>query len=198
MPAGLRRYYGKGHLHFITFSCYRRLPLLKTVRARDVFVKELGKVRDEMGFHLLGYVVMPEHVHLLMSEPPQGTPSTVLQKLKLRVARKLRKRRRPVCAGQMRLPFAETGEPLRAFWQARFYDFNVYSEGKKREKLNYMHANPVIRGLAKHPRDWPWSSWRFYQGGAAGLVAIDVGEGEEKATPGPRVKRRNWAPSVVF
>jgi len=54
MPTGLKRYYGKGDLHFITFSCYRRLPLLKTVRARDVFVKELGKVRDEMGFHLLG------------------------------------------------------------------------------------------------------------------------------------------------
>ena len=66
MPAGLRRYYGKCDLHFVTFSCYRRLPLLKTVRARDVFVKELGKVRDEMGFELLGYVVMPEHVHLLM------------------------------------------------------------------------------------------------------------------------------------
>jgi putative transposase len=65
LPAGLRRYYGNGHLHFITFSCYRRLPLLKTARAWDIFVKELGKVRDEMGFHLLGYVVMPEHVHLL-------------------------------------------------------------------------------------------------------------------------------------
>src|SRR5216684_3627850 len=113
MPAGLKRYYGKGHWHFITFSCYRRLSLLKTVRARDTFVKELGKVRNEMGFHLLGYVVMPEHVHLLMSEPPQGTPSTVLQKLKLRVARRLRKRRRTTWVGQMRLPFAETGEPLR-------------------------------------------------------------------------------------
>jgi putative transposase len=154
MPSGLKRYYGKGDLHFITFSCYRRLPLLKTVRARDIFVKELGRVREEMGFHLLGYVVMPEHVHLLMSEPKRGTPSTVLQKLKLRVARKLRKRGRPACAGQLRLPFAETGEPLRAFWQARFYDFNVYSKGKKREKLNYMHANPVIRRLVKHPRDW--------------------------------------------
>jgi len=174
MPAGLRRYYGKGHLHFITFSCYRRLPLLKTAHARDAFVKELGRVRDEMGFHLLGYVVMPEHVHLLMSEPPQGTPSTVLQKLKLRVARKLRKRRKPVSVGQMRLPFAEAGEPLRTFWQARFYDFNVYSQGKKKEKLNYMHANPVIRGLVKHPRDWRWSSWGFYQGGPAGLVAIDL------------------------
>jgi putative transposase len=176
MPAGLRRYHSKGHWHFITFSCYRRLPLLNTVRVRDVFLKELGKVRDEMGFHLLGYVVMPEHVHLLMSEPPQGTPSAVLQKLKLRVARKLRKCRRPVSAGQMRLPFAEAREPLRAFWQARFYDFNVYSQGKKREKLNYMHANPVIRGLVKHPRDWRWSSWAFYQGGSAGLVGIDAGD----------------------
>lgn len=147
---------------------------MKTVRARDIFVKELGKVRDEMSFHLLGYVVMPEHVHLLISEPKQGTPSTVLQKLKLRVARKLRKRGRPVCAGQMRLPFAETGERLRAFWQARFYDFNVYSEGKKNEKLNYMHANPVIRGLVKHPRDWVWSSWRSYYGGAPELLAMDI------------------------
>src|SRR5260370_16454168 len=139
MPGGLWRYYGKVNWHFITFSCYRRLPLLKTVRARDIFVKELGKVRDETGFHLLGYVVMPEHVHLLMSEPPQGTPSIVLQKLKLRVARKLRKRRSPGCAGQMRLPFAETREPLRAFWQARFYDFHGYTQGKKKQKFNYIH-----------------------------------------------------------
>jgi hypothetical protein len=50
----------------------------------------------------------------------------------------------------------------------------VYSKGKKTEKLNYMHANPVIRGLVKHPRDWPWSSRGFYWGGAARLVAIDV------------------------
>ena len=129
-----------------------------------------------MGFELLGYVVMPEHVHLLMSEPRKGTPSTVLQKLKLRVARKLRRRRRSACAGQLRLPFAEAGEPLRAFWQARFYDFNVYSTGKKKEKLNYMHANPVIRGLVKHPRDWRWSSWGFYYGVEKGLLAMDVGE----------------------
>jgi putative transposase len=142
MPAGLKRYYGKGDLHFVTFSCYRRLPLLKTARARDVFVKELGKIHDEMRFRLVGYVVMPEHVHLLMSEPKQGTPSTVMQKLKLRVARKLRRRGKPVSVGQLRLPFVRTAEPLRAFWQARFYDFNVYSRGKTTEKLHYMHANP--------------------------------------------------------
>jgi putative transposase len=176
MPAGLKRFYGKGHLHFITFSCYRRLPLLKTVRARDVFVKELSKIRDEMGFHLIGYVVMPEHVHLLISEPRRETPSTVLQKLKLRVARKLRRRRRSIHAAQLRLPFEATMEPLRAFWQARFYDFNVYTRGKKIEKLNYMHANPVKRGLVSHPKDWRWSSWGFYFGEEMGLVRIDVEE----------------------
>jgi len=176
MPIGLKRYYGKGHLHFITFSCYRRLPLLKTMRARDIFVQELGKVRDEMGFRLIGYVVMPQHVHLLMSEPKRGTPSTVLHKLKLRVSRKLRKRNKFACAAQYRLPFEEEGGPPRAFWQARFYDFNVYTKGKKTEKLSYMHANPVKRRLVKHPGDWAWSSWSFYRKGEPGLVRID---GEE-------------------
>ncbi len=176
MPAGLRRYYGKGHLHFITFSCYRRLPLLKTARARDLFVQELGKVRDETEFHLIGYVVMPEHVHLLMSEPKHGTPSTVLQKLKLRVSRRMRNPRKFGGTEQVQLPFEEEEGPPQAFWQARFYDFNVYTKGKKMEKLNYMHANPVTRGLAKHPEDWPWSSWSFYAKGEPGLIRIDAEE----------------------
>jgi REP element-mobilizing transposase RayT len=88
--------------------------LLKTALARDIFVKELGKVRDEMGFHLIGYVVMPEHVHLLIGEPERGTPSTVLQKL--RVSWKIHK-----CAEQLGLTFQEDGEAApQAFWQARF------------------------------------------------------------------------------
>ena len=75
MAEGLKRHYGEGDLHFITFSCFRRLPLLKAARARDIFVQELARVRAETGFRLIGYVVMPEHVHLLMSEPKIGTPS---------------------------------------------------------------------------------------------------------------------------
>jgi putative transposase len=65
MPSGLKRYYGKADLHFITFSCYRRLPLLKTVRARDLFVQELGRVRDEMGFRLVTNGVPPAVVSRL-------------------------------------------------------------------------------------------------------------------------------------
>jgi len=73
MPKGLRRYYGQKHLHFITCSCYRRLPLLGPVRARNAFVKILGEVRSRFDFALVGYVVMPEHIHLLMGEPAKGT-----------------------------------------------------------------------------------------------------------------------------
>jgi putative transposase len=173
MPKGLKRYYGQGHLHFLTFSCYRRLPLLGTARARNAFVAALAKIRERYRFRLIGYVVMPEHVHLLIGESANCTPSLVLKVLKQRVSRDLRKRRRRVAAGQMRLVFKEGDARLPRFWQPRFYDFNVYSAKKIREKLEYMHANPVKRGLAGNPGEWAWSSFLSYEKGERGLVAID-------------------------
>ena len=74
----LKRYYGLGDLHFVTFSCYRRRPLLGTPRSRDCFVKILDQVRSKQNFLLLGFVVMPEHVHLLVSEPAGSNPSVAL------------------------------------------------------------------------------------------------------------------------
>jgi putative transposase len=173
MPRGLKRYYGKHDLHFITCSCYRRLPLLGSFRARNLFVKILGELRDTYGFALVGYVVMPEHVHLLISEPRKGTPSTVMQLLKQRVSREMRKRRRKQVAGQFKFQFGRE-DSLPQFWQRRFYDFNVWSHKKKIEKLSYMHFNPVKRGLVDSPRDWVWSSYRFYEGQDNGMVSIDA------------------------
>ena len=177
MPSGLKRYYGRGDLHFITFSCYRRLPFLGSSGARNLFVRELARVRREYGFLLLGYVIMPEHVHLLIGEPRRGTPSTVLQMLKQRVSRKMRKKRRSPPRGQLRLNFPEPQENPRSFWQARFYDFNVNTRRKIREKLEYMHRNPISRGLVEHPRDWPWSSWGYYARAGPALLSIDVFQG---------------------
>jgi putative transposase len=169
----LQRYYGRGDLHFITFSCYRRKPYLATARARNQFVKILGQVRSRYRFQLLGYVVMPEHVHLVIGEPKKGTPSQVLQVLKQRVSRALRRRPRNT-PSQLPLPFWTTKSEAPAFWQRRFYDFNVWSSGKLKEKLNYMHLNPVQRKLVTHPRDWPWSSWTHYEKGESGLIAMDT------------------------
>ncbi len=174
MPSGLTRRYGQGHLHFITFSCYRRLPLLGTVGSRNVLVKILGEVRDRYGFALVGYVIMPEHVHLLIGEPPKGTPSTVLQILKQRVSRYLRcNLHTRISAPQLNLQSGGVDHGLPQFWEPRFYDFNVWSQKKKVEKLHYMHLNPVKRKLVAHPKDWPWSSFSFYARRDPGLVRVD-------------------------
>ena len=172
MANKLIRIYGRGHLHFITFSCYRRVPFFRSVRARNVFVRILGEVRDRYGFPLVGYVVMPDHVHLLMGEPAKGTPSLAIQVLKQRVSRRLRSKKR-ANAGQLNLIF-ETGEISQPrFWQRRFYDFNVWSLKKRVEKLHYMHMNPLKRKLVDHPKDWPWSSFSFYSNPKQGLIRID-------------------------
>ena len=174
MPKGLRRRYGLRHLHFITCSCYRRLPLLASTRAKNLFVKLLGEVRDRYGFSLAGYVVMPNHIHLLLGEPAKGSPSLVMQVLKQRVSRRLRrsKPRQAWLSQQLRLPFRHA-HLLPQFWQPRFYDFNVWSQTKFVEKLQYMHLNPVRRKLVAHPRDWPWSSFSFYARKEPGLIRID-------------------------
>ena len=173
MPSGLHRSYGAHHLHFITCSCYRRLPFLKRARSRDCFLSILEQVRQRYLFVIVGYVVMPEHIHLLITEPEIGTPSTVMQVLKQRTARALlpkRKRQDP----RQRSLFGDEPRP-RAFWQARFYDFNVWTTKKRIEKLRYMHRNPVKRGLVDTPEQWRWSSYRFYLLDEPRPVRIKVG-----------------------
>lgn len=170
----LERRYGQRHLHFITCSCYRRRPLLGAARKRDAFLKILGDVRTRYKFLLVGYVVMPEHIHLLISEPKIGTPSSVMQALKQRVSRLLRRKpRRRRDPNQLRLWQDVPGQGPRSFWQRRFYDFNVWSRRKRIEKLHYMHMNPVKRGLVAEAKLWPWSSYRFYQYGETSVCTPD-------------------------
>jgi REP element-mobilizing transposase RayT len=83
-------------------------------------VKILNEVRCRYGFRLIGYVVMPEHVHLLLSEPKKGTPSKALQVLKQKVSRSLRGKEKKSVAGQLTLPFSRMAAEERAFWQRRF------------------------------------------------------------------------------
>ena len=172
MPKRLHRYYGSGHFHFITTSCYHRRPLLGTARRRDLFLKILEEVRIRYGFIVVGYVVMPEHIHLLISEPDRGTPSTVMQVLKQRFARSVlgewRRRRKPE-QGRLWQEAFEQGH----IWQKRFYDFVVRSEGKRIEKLRYIHNNPVKRGLVLEPEQWKWSSYRWYAYGERGPVLVN-------------------------
>jgi putative transposase len=146
------RYQQTGEFHFLTFSCYRRRPYLSTVAAMELFEDALERVRLRYLFVVGGYVVMPEHVHLLVNEPERGLLSRAIQALKLSVS--MRSRERP-------------------FWQAHYYDFNVSSHQKFVEKLRYIHRNPVRRGLVAKPEEWLWSSYRHYQTGMHGAVEIE-------------------------
>jgi putative transposase len=166
----LQRFHGRGDLHFITFSCRERLPLLGSSGARNVFVTILDEVRTRHEFRLIGFVVMPEHAHMLVSEPKTGSPSDTMLSLKERVSFRLNPSREKAPAEIADL--RPECDPY-AFWQRRFYDFNVWSSGKLEQKLDYMHRNPVQRGLVRHPKYWPWSSWSYYEKGEMGLIRID-------------------------
>ena len=133
MPSGLQRFYGRGHLHFITTSCYRRQPLLGSAWRRDLFVKVLEQVRQRYRLVVVGYVVMPERFHLLISEPERRNPSVVIQALKLGVARRIlaaRKRKQNEKQGSLWADISAN-----RLWQARFYDYNVWRGRKRVEKL---------------------------------------------------------------
>jgi putative transposase len=155
MPWGLKHFQRTRQIHFLTFSCYHRQPKFTNATARDTFVSALERVRENYGLCIYGYVVMPEHVHLLVSEPERSTLAQAIKSLKQGVARRLALR------------------AADSFWQARYYDFNVWSEKKFVEKLRYIHRNPVKRGLVARPEDWPWSSFRHYAMGESGVVEIE-------------------------
>ena len=152
MEGKLVRYQQTGHMHFLTFSCYQRRQYLATQAAKELFERSLEAIRARYEFYVLGYVVMPEHVHLLVTEPKQAILAKAIQALKLSVS--VQQQRRP-------------------FWHTRYYDFNVFTGRKMVEKMRYIHRNPVVRGLVAKPEDWPWSSFRHYALGEIGTVEIE-------------------------
>ena len=154
MPWGLVRFQQSRCLHFITFSCYRRQPFLNTKHAKAVFERSLEQTRRSCRLFVIGYVVMPEHVHLLVTEPERATLARAIQSLKQSVSQKLNSHH-----GHL--------------WQARYYDFSVFTPKKRVEKLKYIHRNPVHRGLVARAEDWPWSSYRHYALGEVGTLQIE-------------------------
>jgi len=177
MTEALHRFYGGRDLHSLTFSCYKRLPLFSDAARCDLFLKILERVRRRYRLVVLGYVVMPEHVHLLMSEPQRASLSTAMQALKLGVVRSLDSRsvvpRSRKTGETWGTPSVADSKNRTPFWMPRFYDFNVWTEKKRIEKLRYIHRNPVARGLVASLEQWPWTSFRWYSAGEIGPLKIN-------------------------
>jgi putative transposase len=154
MPSGLKRFQNAESLHFITFSCFHRFPLLDAPGARETVEAVLEATRARHQARVYAYVLMPEHVHLLVNEPPRIVLAQFLKAVKQITSRRLRGARAK-------------------FWQDRYYDSNVRGEKARSEVIRYIHRNPVERGLVAKPDEWPWSSFRHYATGVTGAVEIE-------------------------
>ena len=170
MPHGLKRFHQSAQSHFVTFTCYHRRRGFDTPAVYDLFVDVLEQMRPHFALCIYGYVVMPDHVHLLLSEPHHGLLADAIHYLKLSFSKRL------VAQVRARSLGANLGYPSPTpgvFWQKRYYDRNVRDEHEFVEKLRYIHRNPVKAGLCKLPEEWPWSSFRHYALREKGVVEIE-------------------------
>lgn len=154
MPYGLRRFQKAESLHFITFSCFGRLPFLEASGAKDTVEALLEQIRARHRTRVYAYVLMPEHVHLLINEPPSILLAQFLKAFKQITSRRLK-------GGRER------------FWQERYFDRNIRGEAVRSEVIRYIHRNPVKRGLVASPDQYPWSSFSHYATGIRGVIEIE-------------------------
>ena len=140
-------------IRFITFSCCRRQPYLNLINAREILIDQIDSARNKNFFKLLGYVIMPEHVHLVIYPLPNTRVGYLIGGIKSHMAKKYF-----ISAN------IGSGDIPRVFWQKRCYDHNCRTVSSVREKINYCHDNPVKRGLVDSPGDWRWSSYNWYCG----------------------------------
>jgi putative transposase len=160
----LKRREHTNHARFLTFSCRHRLPLLANEGVRDSFVSTLAEKADQAGVGLIAWVIMPEHVHLVVVPPPHGPTDIAgfLRTLKLTHAQRILKRWRELEApilGKIKEPNGRI-----RYWQpGGGFDRNVRDHQELVSVVDYIHANPVRRGLVGRADDWKWSSIHMHR-----------------------------------
>ena len=166
-----------GHAHELTFSCYHRYPLLAKDRTRKWLVDSIYQARETCGFDLWAYVIMPEHAHLLvLLRFDDYDIAAILKSIKQPVARKAMNYLRSSAPEwleklQVVLP---SGKIEHHFWQSGGgYDRNIYHARTAWTSVDYLHLNPVRRGMVATATDWIWSSARCYAGMDGVVLPVD-------------------------
>ena len=166
-------------IRYITFSCQRRLPLLHNPAIYQLFVDSLARVRDRYGIAIYAWVIMPEHVHLLLK--PDAEPlDRSLKSLKLSVAKRVIARWRAINAPILDKIMTSNGSPR--FWmKGGGFDRNVRDISEFSREVRYIHRNPVERILVDSPEAWAWSSVRWWMGKREGELPCDPPPGDQGA-----------------
>jgi putative transposase len=164
----VRSYNIPGDAHELTFSCFRLMPLLNRDRTRRWFVDAMEAARTDLHLHWWAYVIMPEHVHVLVwPRDPEYEVRLIRTALKVPVQRKALqylRQKAPAFLEHLR-DRQPNGKVEHRFWQrGGGYDRNVMEHSTLLTMIEYIHNNPVRRGLVASPTDWIWSSARFYAG----------------------------------
>jgi putative transposase len=171
-----RRYDIPGDAHCLTFSCFQRMPLFSRERSCTWMLQALELGRTRQLYDLWAYVVMPEHVHVVLWPRSEVAIASILTTVKQSVAKRaLLWLRREAPEFLTRLEDRQpNGECHYRFWQrGGGYDRNVRTVADIYREIEYVHANPVRRGLVTAPGNWPWSSYRAWQTGEDWPMAID-------------------------
>ncbi len=150
-----------GHIHFVTTSCIGHKPFFSKSWTRKIIMDSIDEIRCRTGFLIIGYVLMPEHSHFLIVPGSDQSISQTMGCLKWYTAISLLKVLR------------EKGMDENALWKTRFYDFNVFTHNKLKEKLNYCHMNPVRRELVESPEEWEYSSYINYEMNDDSVFRVD-------------------------
>ena len=166
-----------GHAHALTFSCFRRQPFLSKDGSRQWLVEAVDRAREKHHFHVWAYVIMPEHAHLLIwPTEVQYDISEILNSIKQSVAKRSLihvRRYAPAFLSRMEDRQPNCQRHYR-FWQrGGGYDRNVVEPATAFQQIEYIHNNPVRRGLCSKPEDWPWSGAAEYAGLRTGPLRLD-------------------------
>jgi putative transposase len=164
-------------VHYVTAVTYDRVSIFRNDRACSLFIDALAKTRSDDHFKLIGYVVMPDHIHLLVN-PLSLDISMIIGRLKGRAASSILKWMRTE-GHETLLSRLQLARPLKsgqthAVWLQDFSAIDIWSRRFIRQKLNYIHNNPVRAGLCDHPGRWRWSSYQAYLPHQPGDVLLEI------------------------
>jgi putative transposase len=156
-----------GHVHELTFSCYRRYRLLSAERTCDWLARAIDGARERRSFDLWAYVFMPDHVHLIVHpHGPAASVAAILKAIKQPVGRRAFVYLESHAPRWLpRLSRERNGRVERLFWQpGGGYDRNLVEPRSLALAISYVHQNPVRRGLVERADEWRWSSAGWYDG----------------------------------
>jgi REP-associated tyrosine transposase len=171
----LKQFDHDGRARFITFCTHDRLPLLTNNKFRKIITESISKIRDQYKLKLLAYVIMPEHVHIVLIPPMHLKLGPVIGKLKIFSSKRIHEEMHDSNSSLIkRLTVTRDKSRKFVFWQRRCYDHNCRRQKSVLEKIYYCHNNPVIRGLVAKPENWIWSSYTNYFGEKSVMLEIDI------------------------